>query len=301
MREGSDGRYQPATKPLKIILRSAVDRKARIGAVTLIHGECQNELKKIASHSVDCIISDPIYPEINREYGRITEENWHSLMRKVVTESRRILKPKGSAVFIFQPNYEKIGKMRLWMWEFLLWAAKDWNLVQDVYWWNIDCLPLAGTNRKQGLLRQSVKLCVWLGEPDCYRNQDAVLWTPSDSMAAKRRADIALRTGPSGRTYRNSTIAKATDERGGTTPFNLLPISTGGQQGGSESHPASTPYDVAAWWCRYLLPPDGVLLDPFVGSGTMLQAGLDNGASKVIGIEKEKKYLQIANRRITNG
>ena len=57
------------------------------------------------------------------------------LMREVVRESRRILKPKGSAVFIFQPNYEKIGKMRLWLWEFLLWAAKEWNLIQDVYWW----------------------------------------------------------------------------------------------------------------------------------------------------------------------
>jgi site-specific DNA-methyltransferase (adenine-specific) len=81
--------------------------------------------------------------------------------------------------------------------------------------------------------------------------------------------------------------------------FNLLPISTGGQPGGSEGHPASTPYDLAEWWCRYILPPDGVLLDPFCGSGTMLQSGLDCGASQVIGIEKEKKYLQITRRRIS--
>ena len=141
-----------------------------------------------------------------------------------MAECRRILKPKGSAVFIFQPNYDKIGKMRLWLWEFLLWAAKEWNLVQDVYWWAIDAMPLAGTNRKYGLLRQSVKMCIWLGSPDCYRNQDAVLWTPSQATSARHRADIALRTGPSGRTYRNSTIAKSADERGGTTPFNLLPI-----------------------------------------------------------------------------
>jgi DNA modification methylase len=59
---------------------------------------------------------------------------------------------------------------------------------------------------------------------------------------------------------------------------------------------------VAAWWCRYILPRrNGVLLDPFCGSGTMLLAGLDHGASRVIGIEKEKQYLAIAKRRITNG
>ena len=159
-------------------------------------------------------------------------------------------------------------------------------------------MPLAGTRRTEGLLRQSVKMCVWLGPPNCFRNQDAVLWSPSQATSARHRADIALRVGPTGRNFRNSTIAKAADERGGTTPFNLLPISTGGQPGGREHHPASTPYELAAWWCRYILPPGGVLLDPFVGSGTMLQAGLDHGASRVIGIEKEKKYLGTARRRV---
>ena len=298
---GQDGKYRPAAKPLNAVSRSPVERQNRIEAVTLIHGDCRKELKKLASHSVDAIVADPIYPEVNRQYGRISEDQWHDMMRDVVGECRRILKPKGSAVFVLQPNYDKIGKMRLWLWEFLLWAAKEWNLVQDVYWWSIDAMPLAGTNRKQGLLRQSVKMCVWLGPADCYRNQDAVLWTPSQATSARHRADIALRTGPSGRTFRNSTIAKSADERGGTTPFNLLPISTGGQPGGAEHHPAATPYDVAAWWCRYILPAGGVLLDPFCGSGTMLQAGLDHGASKVIGIDREKKYLAIAKRRIAKG
>jgi hypothetical protein len=183
------------------------------------------------------------------------------------------------------------------MWEFLLWASKEWNLVQDCYWWSIDALPLAGANRKCGLMRPSVKMCVWLGPADCYRCQDNVLWTPSAATSAKHRSDIALRSGPSGRTYRNSTIARASDERGGTTPFNLLPIANGCQPA-DHGHPASTPYDLAAWWCRYILPSDGVLLDPFSGSGTMLLAGLNNGASRVIGIEKEEKYLTITERRI---
>jgi len=298
---GQDGKHRPAAKKSPAVSRSTAERKARIEATTLICGDCRKDMKKITSKSIDAIICDPIYPEVSRRYGRITEKQWHELMRKVVAESRRVLKPKGSAVFIIQPNYERIGRMRLWLWEFVVWAAKEWNLVQDIWWWAIDAMPLAGAQRKWGLCRQSVKMCVWLGEPDCYRNQDAVLWTPSQATSAKHRADIALRTGPSGRTYRNSTIAKSADERGGTTPFNLLPVPTGGQPGGAEHHPAATPYDVAAWWCRYILPPQGVLLDPMCGSGTMLVAGLNHGASQVIGIDKEKKYLQTARRRIKNG
>jgi hypothetical protein len=68
---GQDGKYRPATRQLKSVPRSVVERKTRIEAVTLIHGDCRKELKKIASQSVDAIITDPIYPGIDREYGRI--------------------------------------------------------------------------------------------------------------------------------------------------------------------------------------------------------------------------------------
>jgi DNA modification methylase len=128
-----------------------------------------------------------------------------------------------------------------------------------------------------------------------------VLWLPSNVLFAESRSDTALRNTPAGRTYRDGRIAETAEERGGTTPFNLLPVAVGGTAGRSNGHPATTPYDVAAWWCKYLLPPQGVLLDPFCGSGTMLAAGLDFGASKVIGVEKERKYLRIAKKRVGGG
>ena len=276
-------------------------RKERLRATKLIHGDCRRELKKLPDKSVDLILTDPPYPEIDREYGRMTEEEWHDMMKTVVTEGRRVLKPTGSMVVILQPNFEKVGQMRLWLWEFLVCAGREWNLVQDVYWWSHDAMPLSGTNRKQGLLRQSVKMCVWLGSASCYRKQDNVLWLPSDDIFASRKSDSAMRTSRSGRNYRNGQIAETAEERGGSTPFNLIPVAAGGSAAADIKHPASTPYDVAAWWVKYLLPKDGVLLDCFAGSGTMLAAGLDFGASKVIGIEQQKKYLKIAEKRIVEG
>jgi DNA modification methylase len=298
---GRDGKRRPAHRPPPYVHRTPAERRARLAATTLIRGDCRQELRELATGSADAIITDPIYPEVSREYGRLCERDWHALLREVVGEARRVLKPSGSAVFILQPNYQRVGKMRLWPWEFILSAAREWNLVQDCYWWAVDALPLAGTNRRYGLLRQSVKWCVWLGRPDCYRDQAQVLLTPSQANSARDRADALLRKSPSGRTYRNSTVARAADERGGTTPFNCLPIPTGGQPGGAGGHPAPTPYDLAAWWCRYILPPGGVLVDPFCGSGTVLVAGLDHGASRVIGIDKEAKYLKTAGRRVEQG
>jgi DNA modification methylase len=276
----------------------------RLEATTLIHGDCRQKIKSIDTNSVDVVFCDPPYPEIKRrsdDYPQISEADWFDLMKEVVRECKRIVKPTGSAVFILQPNYEKLGKMRLWLWDFVSWAGREWNLIQDCWWWATDAMPLAGTQRKNGLMRQSVKMCVWLGQPNCFRNQEAVLWTPAqatlaDHASARYRGDDRLRSGPSGRTFRQTRFAKVVEERGGTTPFNLLPIASGPSHGARERHPAATSYELAAWWCRYLLPEHGVLADPMCGSGTSLVAGLNNGARHVIGIDRVRKYLGTARR-----
>jgi DNA modification methylase len=144
-------------------------------------------------------------------------------------------------------------------------------------------------------------MCVWLGPPGCYRRQENVLCLPCDDNFAQSKSDSALRVMPSGQHYRNSRIADTVTERGGSTPFNLLPVAPGVSAARGIGHPATTPYDVAAWWVKYLLPPQGVLLDCFCGSGTMLAAGLDFGASRVIGVEKERKYLRMAEKRVAAG
>ncbi|MFA6364702.1 DNA methyltransferase [Methanoregula sp.] len=271
--------------------------KERVAATTLIEGDCRKEMKKIDKASVDVIITDPPYPCIGKDYGAMTEEAWLDMMKTVVVECRRVLKPTGSAMFILQPNFKNIGAMRLWTWRFVLWAAEEWNLVQDAYWWCMNTLPSHAASRKVGLMRQSVKWCVWLGRPDCYRKQESVLWDISDAMASIRWEDRCLQRRPGGQAVNAGRTAQVAMERGGVTPFNLLPFAAANPNE-SVGHPASTPYALADWWCKYLLPTGGVLLDPFVGSGTMLLAGLDNGASKVIGVDKQKKYLVMAKRKI---
>lgn len=302
-RVGADGKSYKSTKPRpKPLPPDPNDGKARLAATTLLHGDCRDMLTSIRTSSIDLVLCDPIYPEVTRkDYPRITESSWHELMRAVVKQCRRVLKPKGSAVFILQPNARRVGEMRTWLWEFLIWAAKEWNLVQDVHWWNVNSPPVCGSQRDIGLLRPAMKMCIWLGSPDCLRFQERVLWTPSDTALAQRRSDHAMRSTPSGMTIRKGRIAAVSDERGGTTPFNLLPIPAGTDRSDTGDHPTTTPYALANWWCRYLLPSGGVLLDPFVGSGTMLVAGLDNEASEVIGIDREAKFLKTARRRIING
>lgn len=269
--------------------------------VRLIAGDARIVLPTLPAASFDVVLTDPPYPCIDRSYGRWTEEEWFWLMRAVVPECMRVLKPTGSAVFILQPNSEQIGRMRTWLWEFMAWVGKEWGIVQDAYWWNIAAMPEAHAIQGR-LMRPSLKTCVWIGPPGCHRNQDVVLWTECEDMKARRASartmSNARRHGPSGQSY-SPTIFESGARRGGVTPFNVLPIPNANSTDSAAvyGHGAGTPHGLCDWWLRYLCPPEGAVLDPFVGSGTVCLAAMRQGKASV-GIDKETTYIETARARL---
>jgi DNA modification methylase len=267
-------------------------------------GDCRDLLKTVSDASVDAVICDPPYPHIKRDYGTLTESEWHELMRAVVAETRRILKPSGSAVFILQPNSRKVGSMRGWLFEFQAWCCREWNMVQDAYWWNTSAIPEAHAIQGR-LMRPSVKPCVWLGDPDCWRDQDAVLWDEAENskiVARCARARNAERhESPGGQGSNLSTFDRSASRRGGVTPFNLIPTTHGQGKSpmvaGSYGHGAGTPRLLIDYWTRYLVPPGGTVCDPFCGSGTSGLVAIKRGLS-FIGIDRFPKCYEISRRRI---
>ena len=268
---------------------------------TIHHGNCLDILPTIPSGSIDAVITDPPYPEISRDYGRLTEDEWWALMMGVCTEVRRVLKPTGSAVFILQPNSRKVGSMRGWLWRFMWWVTTDWNMVQDVWWWNYAAMPSAPSIQGR-LTRPSVKACVWAGNANCWRNQNQVLTLPAQSLDYLRRwrRDKPDTKYPSGH-HAAPTILDKCLERDGSTPFNLLPVAIDSglskHNTGATGHGAGTPLKLADWWTRYIVPAGGTVLDPFNGAGTMGVAALQNGAH-YIGIEQMAKYVDVTHERL---
>lgn len=63
------------------------------------------------------------------------------------------------------------------------------------------------------------------------------------------------------------------------------------------NHPTVKPIDLMTWLIRMVTPPGGVVLDPFLGSGTTGIAASRLGFD-FIGIELNPEYLDIARRRI---
>ncbi|MGG7581726.1 DNA-methyltransferase [Rhizobium sp. Nf11,1] len=62
-------------------------------------------------------------------------------------------------------------------------------------------------------------------------------------------------------------------------------------------HPTVKPTELMRYLCRLVTPAGGVILDPFMGSGTTGKAALSEGY-RFIGIEREAGYFDIAKRRV---
>ena len=62
-------------------------------------------------------------------------------------------------------------------------------------------------------------------------------------------------------------------------------------------HPTVKPTDLMRYLCRLITPPNGTILDPFLGSGSTGKAAMYEGF-KFVGIELTDEYLPIAKARI---
>jgi DNA modification methylase len=91
----------------------------------------------------------------------------------------------------------------------------------------------------------------------------------------------------------------ATNRTDGSAGLNS-PRAGAGRTGGSRNfHPTVKPVELMRWLVRLVTPIDGTVLDPFLGSGTTGMA-CRYELRNFIGIEREREYIDIAERRIGN-
>jgi len=84
---------------------------------------------------------------------------------------------------------------------------------------------------------------------------------------------------------------------GSAARFFYCPKVSKSERGEDNTHPTVKPQELMKYLCRLVTPKGGTLLDPFMGSGSTGMAAKDEGF-KFIGIEREKEYFEIAEKRI---
>lgn len=85
----------------------------------------------------------------------------------------------------------------------------------------------------------------------------------------------------------------------GSDGLNSPRAGAGRTTGARNIHPTVKPTDLMRYLCRLVTPPEGMILDPFSGSGSTGKSAVLEGFN-FIGFEMDEKYCEIANLRIIN-
>ena len=88
-------------------------------------------------------------------------------------------------------------------------------------------------------------------------------------------------------------------DTGGASRFFYCPKTSKSDRSEGNIHPTVKPTDLMSYLIRLVTPKGGVVLDPFMGSGSTGKGAVREGMV-FIGIERESEYFEIAEARIQN-
>ena len=106
---------------------------------------------------------------------------------------------------------------------------------------------------------------------------------------------------PEGGRWPSNVIHDGSDEvtskLGKASRFFYCPKPSKKERGEANNHPTVKPLELMAYLVQLVTPPGGIVLDPFMGSGTTGVAAKSRGFG-FLGIEREPEFLELARARI---
>lgn len=240
----------------------------------LYQGDCIEEIRRIPDGSVDMILDDLPYQCTN---SKSEAGQWDNLIpfEPMWEQFWRVLKPNGSVVLFAQGMFTA---------QLMMSQPKYWryNLCWD------KCRSTGFLNASKMPLRRHEDILVFYRTQPTY-NPQLVLCDPSERTHSRG----SLKKRQTNRVYGeyHDVPTKDPDHK---YPGSILkfprPHATG-------NHPTEKSVDLCRWLIRSYTNKGDTVLDATAGSGTTgVAAVLED--RKFVGIEKEKKYFEVMQRRI---
>lgn len=111
--------------------------------------------------------------------------------------------------------------------------------------------------------------------------------------------NVKATTGWSGGSQADRVKSNFEANTGGASRFFYCAKASKSDRGEGNGHPTVKPTKLMAYLCKLITPPNGLILDPFTGSGSTGVGALREGF-RFFGIEMEASYVEIAKNRLAN-
>jgi len=257
--------------------------------VTLMLGDCRNELKKLNDNSIDLIVTSPPYADSRKTtYGGIKPDNYISWFLPASKELLRVLKPTGT--FILNIKEKVVNCERhTYVIELILEMKKQgWLWTEEYIWHKKNCYPGKWPNR----FRDSWERLLQFNKSNKFNMyQEAVMVSVGDWSKSRlkklseidRQRDNSKNGSGFGKNISNWL------KREKVYPTNVLNLAT---ECNNKNHSAAFPESLPEWFVKLFTKEKDLVLDPFMGSGTTLISAKKMNR-KAIGIDIAKKFYDM--------
>ena len=166
---------------------------------------------------------------------------------------------------------------------------------------NNNPVSLAATQRLTDIITTTLSPLTCSGSAD---RATSGTTPPNLERGAKDSANRFIYCAKISSSERNAGLEGMPERRGGGMSGTLdgtLKTGSGNERNSlmKNHHPTVKPQKLMRYLCKLVTPPGGLVLDPFMGSGSTGLAALSEGF-RFIGIEREPEYFEIAEKRIFN-
>jgi adenine-specific DNA-methyltransferase len=244
----------------------------------LYNMDCLKGLAIVEKPFFDLTVTSPPY-NIGKEYEKVVPiSEYIEFSKKWMREIYRVTKPFGA--FFLNIGYVEIpNKGHAVPLAYFLWDKTDFYLCQEIVW-NYG----AGVASTRGLSPRNEKLLWFVKNKERYTfNLDAIRDKNVKYPKQKKKGKL-----------RCNTLGKNPSD-----VWEIAKVTSGTKRASPERtpHPAQFPVDLIERIIKGFSNKNNLILDPFMGSGTVAEVALMN-KREVIGFEIKKKYCDYAVERV---
>ena len=234
--------------------------------MNLLNGDCLKLMKEIPDGSVDLILCDPPYGTTDCKWDYVLPFD------KLWAEYDRVLKPDGATVlFSAQPFTTQLISSNY----------KDFRYC----WYWLKNMPTGFTYARYQPMRKVEDICVFYKKMPTYNPQGL---QPVDKPRSRRKKPPKRES-----IYKSDTLLKEYTPRFKNYPKNVLQFDC--ERG---YHPTQKPVPLLEYLVKTYTNEGDTVLDNCMGSGSTGVAVKRVGGRHFIGIEQNKVYFEIAQKRI---
>jgi len=288
--------YQPTKRGSTFAVAEAArpEHRSHPYLNTVIEGNALVELANLPAKCIDLIVTSPPYADSRkRTYGGFHPDDYVAWFAPIGLQLFRVLKSTGSFVLNIK---EKVvdGERHTYVIDLIHALRKQgWLWTEEYIWHKKNCYPGKWPNR----FRDSWERCLHFTKSRHFTmHQESVMVPMGDwrkarlknlSDADKRRDESRVASG----------FGKKVENwigRDYAYPTNVLHLAT---ECANKSHSAAFPEALPEWFIKLFTESGGVVLDPFLGSGTTAVAAIRLMRS-FVGIELQHEYCELARANI---